>query len=226
MSLSACGGSSGGLGSGVAVRIGDRTISEATVAHWTPIEAILSKEVFPSKPVPKGMAPDPPDYTDCIAYLKGKAAGEAVVSPKPTAAQLKQECRKDEVSSRQHILDILILYHWLLGEAERKGLTVTDQEAMESLKAHERTQFTSSDAFHRYLAYTGLTMSDELLRFKNNLLAAKILNHVIEREGATPQQRRHNYTKFLKYWINKTDCAPGYIVPDCRQYKGPLPPGS
>ncbi len=226
LGLAGCGGSTNSLGSGVAVRIGNRTISEATVAHWTPIEAILANEVFPNKPAPKGLVPDPPNYTQCIAYQKAKAAREYSTKPKPTPTQLKQQCKADEQDTRRHILDILILYNWLLGEAEQKNLTVTDQEALESLKAHEHTQFSNSEAFHQYLSYTGLTMNDELLRFKNNLLATKILKNVIERPNQTPQQHHEAYINFFKKWINQTNCAPKYIVPDCKQYKGPLPPGS
>lgn len=224
--LSACGSSSNGLGSGVAVRIGNRTISEATVAHWTPIEAILASEVFPSKPVPKGLVPDPPNYTHCITYQKTKAASEHGIKGELAREQLKQQCKKIEENARRHILDILILYNWLLGEAEQKNLTVTDQEALESLKAHEHTQFSNSKAFHQYLTYTGLTMNDELLRFKNNLLATKILNNIIQRTDQTPQQNHQAYTNFFKKWINQTNCAPKYTVPNCKQYKGPLPPGS
>jgi foldase protein PrsA len=220
------GGGSGGLPAGVAVQVGTRTISEAAVAHWTPIEAILATEVFPKGPVPKGVVPDPPNYTNCISYEKQLNASHADIEPKPGVAQLKTECQKRYHATRQHILDLLILYQWMLSEAAEKHMNITDQEAIADLKEHEHSQFTSPTAFQNYLAWTGLSMADEILRFKNNLLANKILKNVIGNPRLNAEQRHRAYVGFIQKWVAKTNCNPRYIVPNCKQYKGPLPPGS
>lgn len=229
LGLSACGGSSGGAGGdsgGVAVRVGGRVISVAAVAHWVPIEAVLAfDEVFPRRSVPVGLVPDPPDYTSCIGYLQRSRSGSAS-GVRASRSRLKRECAERYATARQHILDILIKYEWLLGEAAERGLSMSDAEAEREMQAHERSQFSSSAAFHRYLSSTGLTMSDELLRFKNNLLARRIVSNVLDAKGLGLQQRRRAYAEFISKWVARTDCSPGYVIADCRQYKGSQPPGS
>jgi hypothetical protein len=211
--MSAC-GSSGNSAPAPAVVVSGRTISQAAVEHWTPIEAILAYDaVFPTAPVPKGLVPDPPNYTNCVAYER---RGNTVAR-----STLKRDCRERYEFVRMHILDYLITYQWLEKEVAERGLKVTDAEARQDLQRHVRSQFGNQRGFEKYLQYTGLTMADELLRFKNNLLANAVLQHVIQAPGTTLSQRSAAYTRFEKKWVARTHCRAGFIVPNCREYKGP-----
>jgi foldase protein PrsA len=216
--VSSCGGD-GGLPAGVAVRVGNYTVSKVAVAHWTPIEAIVSQELIPRGPVPKGMVPDPPDYSNCILYQRKLAERAPGAKHMPSLAQLKHECRKRYEAERAHILNFLIAYGWLREEAALHGLKVSDVEVRRRYKEHTRAEFSDA-AFHQYLARTGLTEADELLRVKNSLLATLVLEKVFNNQS-NPKQA---YPEFLLRWVAQTHCAPNYITPNCREYKGPLSP--
>jgi hypothetical protein len=46
------------------------------------------------------------------------------------------------------------------------------------------------------------------------------------RKQLTTEQQQRTFTEFIKAWRKKwaarTDCHTGYVVPGCRQYKGPI----
>jgi foldase protein PrsA len=220
-----CGGGSGGLPAGTAVVVDGRSVSEAAVAHWTPIEAVLAYELFPQKAVPPGLVPDPPNYTRCIAYLRQVEAERPVPKPIPPAPVLKQRCRARYEGTRTHMIDFLTTYHWLELEAAERGWGVSTAAARADLERHIRSQFGDRAAFARYLTYTGLNMEDEVLRFKNNLLASALLTHILPAKG-TDGERLAAYKRFLDRWIHRTHCRPGYLAPNCSEYKGPLQPGA
>jgi foldase protein PrsA len=216
----ACGG-----GSDPAVDVAGRTISAATIEHWTPIEAVLAYTLFPTKPVPRGLIPDPPAYTACIAYLQHEQMAKVPEMPVSPGGTLKQKCRERYENTRRHIIDFLITLTWLEGEATERGWNVTSTEVTQDLQHHINKQFGSRRLFARYLKYTGLTMADELLRFRNNLLTAKLEKQVLGARGLTKRERVSAYQHFLNKWVARTHCRPGYIAPDCSEYKGPFQPG-
>jgi hypothetical protein len=216
--LAGCGGS-GGLPREVAVQVGSNAISTATVARWVPIETYLLDSDIPKTPPPKGLIPDPPRYADCIAYEREQPAEKRHPS-KPTEAQLKDKCVQRWHYLRRHTLNNLILNEWLLGEAAERGIKVSSTEAREAMETNVHHLFPHPNEFHRYLSSTGLTEADELKRMKTGLIANKVYKTVIL-AGKTPQLE---YTAFIKKWVAKTNCAAGYVIPDCKQYKGSLPP--
>ncbi len=223
--LTGCGGTSNGLPGGVAVHVGTATISAATVRHWLPIEASLSGRDVPQTPPPRGYVPDPPHYSACIGYEKHAAAENGARSAL-TNADARSKCRQRWESLRIHTVDSLILYQWLSGEVAALGQGVSEQQARAAMTKNLRHLFKTPAELHRYLASTSQTEADELHRTMNGLLANKVLEQVISRKGSTPEQAHLAYARFLKKWIARTSCARDYIAPDCRQYKGLLPPGT
>jgi hypothetical protein len=219
-----CGGSGSGgvLPSGVAARVGGYMVSKAAVAHWTPIEAILSQELIPKGPIPRGMVPDPPGYGNCIVYQRKIAENAAGPGGRaPSVAQLKRECKQRYEGVRAHILNFLIAYGWLREEAAAHGLKVNDAEVSQRYRERTRAEFTDV-GFRQFLARTGLTEADEMLRFKDDLLVTQVVEKVFKRQPS-PQKA---YPEFLLRWSKRTECAPGYVTPNCREYRGPLAPES
>lgn len=210
---------------GVAIRVGGQVVSAAAVRHWVPIEAILSTEGVPKGPVPPGVVPDPPAYTACIGHLEVLAAAKPG-TPKQGRDALKKECEKNDASVREHILKILINDLWVRGEAAARHITVSDDEVRQRIRANLSAQFGNEAGFRKYLVYTGLTMGDELELYRKNLLSTKLLEKVLQRPGMTSQQRARAFAEFVTRWVAKTSCEPQYIVPDCKEYKGPIAPGS
>ncbi len=225
VSLTACGGSTSDE---TVVQVGGRSISKATLDHWIPIEARLIYELRPSKPVPKGVVPDPPNYTACIAYLESTPQKLVQSGPKPTVAQLKSQCRQRYQALRQTVLRFLIITEWVIGEGAEQGLKATGEEIMQRVERIKKLEYPRDGEFEKHLALAGETMSDQLLRSKVKVLTAKIEQKFIYKKGLTAQQQQQAFAKFLKEfpkkWVARTSCRAGYVVPDCKQYKGPIPP--
>ena len=230
--LAACGGASGG--GAVVAQVGGSSISKATLDHWTRVEAVLAYKVIPRQPVPSGVVPDPPSYTACIAYL---AAAPKIVTPqpvkgqpKPTTAQLTTRCRQRYEELQRKALGILIDYYWINGEVADQGVKVTGMETQKSLESFVHKEFPNETEFHKYLTYTGMSVSDVLFIMRDTILTTK-LQRILEKvgKGLTGQQQQQQAVlkfakEFQKHWTARTNCHTGYVVPYCKQYKGPETP--
>jgi hypothetical protein len=112
--LAACGG---GAQDRVAIRVGDSTITKATVDHWMSVMA------------PEHLVPDPPHYTACVAH-------QAAFSPESIAAGLEQDCRQQYKALKQRALALLISSQWLIDEATARGLKASVREVDKQPAAH------------------------------------------------------------------------------------------
>ncbi len=225
VAVSGCGsssGSSGGVSGGVAVRVGNSyTVSKADVAHWVPIEAILSQEVVPKGPIPVGMVPDPPGYNNCLVYQRKLVLEKPGEKTIPSRSRLLRECKERYNNTRIHILNLLTVYGWLREEAAAHGYKVTDTQAQQRFTENTRPEFPTTAAYQQFLTRTGLTQADELWRVKNNMLSNIAVETIFPHQHSLKQA----YPEFLLRWAAKTSCAPEYITPNCKQYKGTQPPG-
>ncbi len=176
--LAACGGIPGNA----VVQVGGTPITKATFEHWMSVAA-SSTGATGAKPA----IPDPPDYTACIAHLEATTAKPAKGQSKPTTAQLKSECEQQYKSLQQEVLGFLISSSWVLGEAESLGVKVSDQEVKKQFEKIKNEQFPKAEEFKKFLASSGQTVSDLLLRVKLNLLSTKI-QQKIAKEKHTPSK--------------------------------------
>jgi foldase protein PrsA len=216
--LTAC---ANGTTGGTALEVAGHAVSKATVAHWLPLEAIISVEPNPQQPVRKGEVPDPPHYTACIAYLGAATLKATSPQTRPSAAQLKSECRQRYEDIRRHTIEFLITNVWLNAEAAAQGVRASDNEVAERFAGFKREHYPTEAAFQRFLKNTGQTISDDLLLERFGLLSTKLDQKLIRERGIAGATR---FTRdFPKRWAAITNCTAGYVVPDCKQYKGPLP---
>jgi foldase protein PrsA len=230
MVLSACGAGSGEV---VARIDGVGAISKGTLEHWMPIEAVLFYELTPRKRPPKWVVPDPPDYKACIAHLKVVHLQETPPlligkKPQPTPAQVKRECQDKQRELRADALNFLIDSQWKIGEGEELGLTLTDAEVKQRLQYIKRITYPKEAQFKKYLATTGQTVSDMLFRAKVQLVEVKLQQWLVSlgKSGQGQRTAAKWAVEFPRKWVKRTTCQAGYVAPDCREYKGPLPPGT
>lgn len=218
VALSACGSET--RGDAVAVVAGE-SITKATLEHWIPIEAVISRESFPEHPVPPGEIPDPPGFAACIGYSKASREREGGVDPGRSLTP-KAECKRRYESIRAHILQILITYRWLIAEAASQGIRVSDAEVHQSFRRYKRLQFGTEAKYQRFLKYTGQTTADQLLIIKVDELSTKLQQKLLTENGT--QGAASFYRRFARKWAAKTSCRPEYVIPECKEYKGSQPP--
>lgn len=187
--LSACGG---GVPSNAVVSVDGKPITKDTYAHWLSVAAASSATTTgAAKPV----VPVPPNYTACIAHLAATAPKPAKGQTAPTQAQLKTQCEQQYKSLQQEVLGFLISSSWVLGEASSLGVKISDAEVKKQFEKIKTQQFPKAAEFQKFLATSGQTVSDLLLRVKLNLLSSKIQQKIVKEKSKVTQAQIAKYYK-------------------------------
>jgi foldase protein PrsA len=188
LTLTACGG--GGIPGNAVVSVNGTPIANTTFNHWMAVAANANAGATAAgQTAPKAVVPDPPTYKACIAHLEATAPKPAKGQPKPTATTLKTQCEQQFTSLKQTTLSFLISGNWVIGEASEQGVKVTDDEVKKQFNQIKNQQFPKEADFQKFLASTGYTISDLLLRVKLNLLGSKIQQKVSKDAGKKPTQK-------------------------------------
>jgi foldase protein PrsA len=188
VTLTACGG---GIPGNAVVSVNGTPISTSTFDHWMTVAASSStaSAAASGQTAPKPVVPDPPTYKACIAHLEATAPKPAKGQAKPTAATLKTQCEQQYTELKQQVLAYLISANWVLKEAEERGIKVSDSEVKKQFNQIKAQQFPKEEDFQKFLASTGYTVSDLLLRVKLNSLSSKIQQKVSKEAGKKPNQK-------------------------------------
>jgi foldase protein PrsA len=172
--LAACGGSSGDA----VVQVNGRSISKTTYNHWLKVAASASAATLPGQKAAKLVVPEPPVYTACVAHL-------SAIEPKPakgqaprTKAQLKTQCEQQYKALQQQVLGFLISADWVIGQAEEQGVKLADSAVVAQFNKLKKQQFPKEAEFQKFMATTGQSVSDLLLRVKLSMLSTKIQEKV------------------------------------------------
>jgi foldase protein PrsA len=189
VTLTACG--SGGIPGNAVVSVNGTPITTDTFNHWMAVAASSSaaSATASGQTAPKAVVPDPPTYKNCIAHLEATAPKPAKGQPKPTAATLKSQCEQQYTALKQQVLAYLISANWVIKEAEERGIKVSDAEVKKQFNQIKAQQFPKEADFQKFLASTGYTVSDLLLRVKLNTLSSKIQQKVSKEAGKKPSQK-------------------------------------
>jgi hypothetical protein len=172
----------------------------------------------PGMPPPKPLVYTPPAFTACVARLQGEHTPTSAISSVTT------NCRRKYEGIQKRILNFLISGYWLRGEATHQGMTVTEAEIRKKFEEEERAAFPNRASLRKLEAVTRQTASDLTFAVGTQMLSTKLLEHFAKRhprgksEAATVAAFN---TSIRSTWTPRTSCAPGYIVPDCKQYRPP-----
>ncbi len=183
--LSACGGIPGDA----VVQVNGNSITKSTFNHWMAVAASSSTVATGSKPV----IPEPPSYTACIAHLAATAPKPEKGQKAPTTAQLKTECETQYKSLQTEVLGFLISSSWVLGEGSALGVKLNDKEVHKQFEKIKSTQFPKAAEFEKFLATSGQTVSDLLLRVKLNLLSQRIESKITKQKSKVTEAQVTKY---------------------------------
>ncbi len=125
-------------------------------------------------------------------------------------------------SPSHQALGFLITSQWVLGEAAARHIEVSEAEVKQRYAQLVHESFPKAGSLKKYLAKSGETEADLLARIKVELLASKVAAKVTS--GKSSSQRTALLSAFEKgfheHWKAYTDCKAGYVMEDCKQYKG------
>ncbi len=160
----------GGVPGDSVATVDGASIDKAQFTHWMNVAAKTSGQTT--------AVPDPPDYTACIAAKRKTAPKPAKGQPKTTDAQLKTQCKQQYEGLRNQVLQLLITYKWIQGEAKDLGLKVTDAEVKKSFDQQKKQSFPKDADYQKFLKTSGYTQEDLFERVKLDLLSNKIRDKV------------------------------------------------
>jgi parvulin-like peptidyl-prolyl isomerase len=184
--ISACGGISGDA----VVQVGGTAITKDAFNHWMEVASASNKIAGSSE---KAVVPEPPEYTTCVAHLKATAPKPAKGQPAPTTAKLKSECETQYKALQTEVLGFLISSQWVIAEASALNVKLSDAEVHKEFTKIKSTQFPKAAEFEKFLATSGQTVSDLLLRVKLNMLSQKIQKQVVKSKGTVTQAQITKY---------------------------------
>jgi foldase protein PrsA len=168
--FAACGGVPG---NSVATVDGE-SIEKEDFSHWM---TVASK----SSGAQNAAVPDPEnDYAKCVAAKRKATPAPAKGQPKVTDAQLKTQCKTEYEQLRNQVLQLLISFQWIQGEADAMGIKVTDAEVKKAFEEQKKQSFPKEEDYKKFIQQSGQSNEDIIQRVKLDLLSNKIRDKVVK----------------------------------------------
>jgi foldase protein PrsA len=168
--IAACGGVPGNA----VATVDGEAINKSDFSHWLTVAAKSSGQ-------PNATVPDPEnDYAKCVAAKRKSTPKPAKGQPKVTDSQLKTQCKQEYEQLRNQVLQLLISFRWIQGEADTMSVKVTDAEVKKSFDEQKKQSFPKDADYQKFLKTSGQTQDDILQRVKLDLLSNKIRDKVVK----------------------------------------------
>jgi foldase protein PrsA len=164
----------GGVPGNAVAEVDGNAIEKSSYDHWLQVAARSSGQGA------AGKAPVPPDFKECIAQKRKTTPKPAKGQPEVTDEQLKTQCKQEYEQLRDQVLQLLISFQWLEGEAAEQDIKVTDAEVKKSFEQQKKQSFPKAADFEKFLKDSGQSEADVLLQVKADLLATKIRDKVVK----------------------------------------------
>ena len=145
-------------------------ITRTTFDHWLFVAANAERQP-PGGRATMRVVPVPPRFAGCIALLRRQLRALLKGKRSPTTAQLRAECAVEYQSDLQEVMQFLISSEWVILEAGDEGVSVSDRTVAHAFAAIAKRQFPTRAAYDSFLASSGETLADLLLRVKLELLS-------------------------------------------------------
>jgi PPIC-type PPIASE domain len=156
-------GCASGGGDPVIVRVGERAITRAQLAHWMSAFA------------PEHVVPDPPRFTACA--LRREQLGSQA-SPSGSLYECKQQYRALE----RRALDFLIYSAWSIGEARDRGIGASHEDVERRLDRLRRSYPGGEREFVRSLKAIAHTVADSELEAEAQISLKNLRMALLRRE--------------------------------------------
>jgi foldase protein PrsA len=191
--IAACAALIAGCGSDVptngVAKVGDTTITKDQFNHW--LQAAAHGSAAPGSNV---TVPDPPNFTKCVANQAKQPVPKG--AKKPTAAQLKTQCKQQYDALKQQVMQFLVSAEWIKQEADKQGVKVSDKEVQKQFADQKKQSFQKEADYQKVLKTSGMTEADLLFRVKLDVISNDVRNKILKgKDKVTDAQVASYYTK-------------------------------
>ncbi len=166
-------------------KVGGDTITKTEFNKWLKTAAMGQSQGGPA------VVPDPPNYTNCVAQRQKQPAQKG--APKPSAAQLKTQCKQEFDRLKGEVMQFLIQAQWVQQEAEQRDVEVSDAEVKKSFDDQKKQAFPSPKEYQQFLKTSGMNEQDILFRVRLDTLQNKLTKKITEDETKVTDQDIETY---------------------------------
>jgi foldase protein PrsA len=179
----------GGVPGDAVATVDGTSISKSDFDHWMTVAAKSGGQSGAA-------APKPPAFADCIKQKRKTTPAPAKGQPKVTDSQLKTQCKQEYNSLRDQVMQLLVSFEWIEGEAKAKDIKVSDKEVQASFDKQKKQAFPKAADFDKFLKDSGQTEGDILKRVRLDTLSNKIRDKVTKgKDKVTDAQIAAFYNK-------------------------------
>src|SRR5215210_1289172 len=179
----------GGVPGNAVAEVDGNTIEKKTFDHWLTVAAKSGGQ-------PTAAVPKPPQVTECVAQKRKTTPKPTKGKPKVTDSTLKTQCKQEYNQLRDQVLQLLISFEWIEGEAKQMNVKVSDSEVKKSFDKQRKQAFPKDADFQKFLKDSGQTEADILQRVRLDTLSNKIREKVTKgKDNVTDAQIQRYYDK-------------------------------
>jgi foldase protein PrsA len=160
-------------------KIGDEAIEKSEFDHWL-VAAAQGQQ--PAGAAPQAVvAPDPPKFEKCAAARARQPVPKG--TPKPAAAQLRDQCRQEYDMLKGQVMQFLINAEWIQREAEERDIEVADAEVEKQFGDQKKQSFPDDRQYQQFLKTSGQTEADLKFRVKLDVVSNEIRKKIVGGRG-------------------------------------------
>src|SRR3954462_8204700 len=171
-------------------KVGDVKITKSQYQHWF-LASVKQQAQSTGQKLDQVVAPDPPNFTKCIAAKQKLPLPQGV--PKPDAKALKAQCKQEYDGINQQTLQFLITSQWLTQEAAKRHITATDKEVRTTFEQQKKQSFPKQADYQKFLQSSGQTESDLLFRVKLSVLTNKLQQSIVKDKATVSDAAIQDY---------------------------------
>jgi foldase protein PrsA len=191
--IAACAALIAGCGNDVptngVAKIGDTVITKDQFNHW--LSAAAHGSAAPGSNV---TIPDPPNFAKCVANQAQQPVPKG--AKKPTAAQLKTQCKQQYDALKQQVMQFLVSAEWISQEADKQGVKVSDKEVQKQFQDQKKQSFQKDSDYQKFLKNSGMTEADLLFRVKLDVISNDVRTKILKgKDKVTDAQVASYYNK-------------------------------
>src|SRR3954468_12395695 len=186
--IAGCGGDD--VPSDSVAKVGDAKITKEQFNHWFQASVKQQAQSTGAKPADV-VAPDPPDFTKCVAAKAKQPVPKGV--PKPDPKTLKSQCKQEYDGLRDQTLQFLISSEWLTEEAAKRKITASDKEVQTTFQQQKKQSFPKEADYQKFLQTSGQSETDLLYRVKLSVLTNKLQQSIVKSKGEVSDAQVQDY---------------------------------
>src|SRR5215208_3426467 len=161
----------GGVPGNAVAEVDGNAIEKSSFDHWLTVASRSGGQA-------SAAAPKPPKFTECIKQKRKTTPKPAKGQPKVTDGQLKKQCEQEYDALRDQVLQLLVSFEWIEGEAKAQNIKVTDKEIQKTFDNQKKEAFPKEADFTKFLKDSGQTEKDIMKRVRLDTLSNKIREKV------------------------------------------------